>query len=677
MIANCHKHSLLISWLVFTIFVLLTAFYSQSSMSGWILMNQPFMPVNAANPIYGYSELLGNALIHKENFWSMDQAVLFSEGWSQWISFYYLRCIYPLIISVFQPFIGYLVAAKLVNIACWLGGGLVATLLAGKLSDDAPVARISALTLVGGGAGWLIHVSDYSPHILSFLTYYIGAYALLTRDELYERHGFKWYLTAGILFGLLQLTYSTNLYLLLTLFLLSLRRGNISFLLLTLTVAIAIPMVWNLELVTAKFAFHVLKSGFDTNFIDFFRENRLDVTESSYLKRSTSSWLSHLASFPDLAREVWRIILQFVTFDSPASIIAATLSLALGWKKLRRVILLRMALLFFLPIAGSMVWAEAATARGYLVYGGSIITYSLTAWGLAQLVAWSARQSRPWLGWSCVLIVLGGHLAWNSSFLLGSPATTQGYFSGLNGGFKTVLSAPPQLVSLTGLERPPATNLSSFREAGMIDQEPAPLKPRISSRGLRFAAAFASRTFPFTLILLLALLSLPADRKRKSISMLIAALFILPPMASWAFGGTRAMPTVIFDESIRLRQPAHYDVEIGRPFFDALDHLGSRSSRVEVMLPIAQHAEFRLIGAASPCPETANHCETTLEQLETYLAHSKVLTVGITPTSDEAVLCGWQRNGLPGRRFDASSPILPALEIRVLSEAGNIVLLGF
>src|SRR5215831_11005304 len=85
-----------------------------SQVNPWILATAPFDQAHLTNPVIGYSWLLDGTVIHKENLSPLLQSLTFN-GYLAYPDGYYLRPVYPFLISTLSWLIGLKPAAFAIN----------------------------------------------------------------------------------------------------------------------------------------------------------------------------------------------------------------------------------------------------------------------------------------------------------------------------------------------------------------------------------------------------------------------------------------------------------------------------------------------------------------------------------------------------------------------------------
>ena len=660
------------SWCALVLFVCLSTGLSaigRGERSGWILMTSPIEPSHWSNTMLGYTELLGPEPIHKENIATLSLVLLF-HGAPSPLDMYAVRALYALPGAWLAPFLGAFNALFVVNLAAWAAAAYIAWRLALDLFADR-LAGLLAVLLVGGGIGMVAHIGDYSAHLLSFSVYYAGVLVLVRSGLSKAPQSLRTHLAVGCFLALAALQYNTGLVLTVAVLGAAIGKQRPARIAAAACVALTAQRVWT----TALNFLNARLNGVPWQ--DFY------AVENAYLQRALNGWLEAWQRGPaQAAGEVVFRASEFVTFDSPAVVILgvpAALAVA------RRLQMPRaMALVGLLPFAIALVWATGAGARGYLVYGMSIILYV----SLAGMLAAPVRHS----GWkrafavTAIVVVLATHYAWSTAHLWGWGFPLKAYFLGWDDAAGLLLRHPIAL-SLTGSEATPRLFWGSeaLADSGALNAG--------TVRSVAGSAWYALLASAVVLAYICALAVLTA-RSRGAILVRVAVV------AAIAIGGAAvarlpleqpvSFPVDYGTSTVPAGMGFTYTIRVGETFRGELRRLAApgdilvMNSRVAAdgLIPHL-HGTPRLWIGDSELPLHSLGLfvwQTDFAAATAALETADTLTLRIHATEPLAV-GGWQRHGLPGRILDlgtaAPSPVLPAFELRLLDRRRALKLVGF
>jgi hypothetical protein len=218
--------------LVFLVVSLFWVVVGRDERSGWILMTSPTGADHDGNSLLCYSFLHGDEPFMKEDIPHVGQIGAFCgcldafrrSEYRQ--DFRLFRGLYSLLASLVAPFIGVIPSMLLVNWLSWALCAWVTWRLTRAISGD-ELAGLLSVVLVSGGMGMTTHIGDYSPHLLSFATYYLGVWLIYDSRVYAEQRPWRTHFWLGLYFAIACLAYNTGV-MLVGIYLLSAVRRNFS-----------------------------------------------------------------------------------------------------------------------------------------------------------------------------------------------------------------------------------------------------------------------------------------------------------------------------------------------------------------------------------------------------------------------------------------------------------------
>ena len=635
-----------------------TCVYMGSDRSGWILMTQPFDEVHSANSLLGYSFIREDQVFHKENLTGFRQVAFFS-GFETTPDLYFRRPVYTFIAALFAPLLGIGTSLLIVNLAAWAIAVWLCHRFASRFYRSPAAGRWAAL-LAAAGIGFVMHATDLSAHLLAF-TVYMGGVVLIYESEVWRRKvEARMHLVIGAYLTLASLQYNTGLALLAGYLLLAIRHNSLRLLVLPAVCAIGAQPLWG----WIVGAIYEAQSGMSLS--------DLSTTERDYLGRALRAWGRILTQPPgEAALAVAGILGSFVSFESPLVVLlgAGNLLADVGRSKAGRD-RLRFALPFVaFPLAGALVFATAAPARGYLVYGVSIFFFASAGALLASLVA----RGRA-LSFSLAAAVVCMSVVWSTAHLVNVLGPTKAYMLGMQSATHLFGLAPWDAVALTGREPSPRVfgGAASLIEAGLsTDLVQTPIPRQL---GVRFSVS-ATALLAAVCAILVAL----ATRLGWRIGVMGAALAIAMPALGGA--GIRDLATVVVPDQVHwIERSASlaYEVELSSSVKKRL-LAGLQQGYVVVLFPAyytGDSAVVRIGTQGVAIDRKINERNWLLNSADLIRGLSAADSPKLSVTfagGDDVTFGGWQRVGLPGRTLQSAASgrmqALPAVELRLLRDA--------
>jgi len=658
------------------IFIIIWTSLTRIYGSGWIKTGTAY----GVNSLIGYSYTEGGEVVHKENRSFIQQVSLFSGATTDVVDkFYLLRPVYAYLASLLAPLFGIYGALLAMNILGWLIAGLVTWRLAMKLTNDQTVAMLATL-LVAIGTGFVIHVGDFSAHLWSFTFYYVGILVLYESGIWKQAREWQTHFAIGCFLALDCLEYNTGIVLVLAYVIMSLRHNKLFIVILTTMLALSAQYLWLLSLNIG----YALTSG-QWHWYDLYG------VEREYLSGSLETWLWLLISDPTRwLAEITGKTVEFLSFDFLLLTATGIIGVAVA---VRRNIHKTWPLLLMLtlPIVGSMAYAQRAAARGYLVYGISIILYIYASWLLVQIYRKGGMQFKA------IAIVLGlaitvGQLLWVAAPFTGQTAPIRAYYNGVQHSVASFASGPATMLGISGHSVTPGLfggkatmeEAGAYSGGGTVESRHGIVKRIVLAMGIRSLASFY-------LICLLALYLYQRNNKIQwSVLYALAIIFVFPSLVL----ATTIKNKVIFfnaDEAGpgTVCKQVKYSVNLSDEFLARWDESYQQGMTMQIYFrPVAVRGTPGLYLNNQP----VNLARTDVEglwQVEPETWRSKIDKSGtmlLTYYPEGPVkYLGWQRSNLAGRKISLAGcnekhiqvNVLPALEIRLKHQQGPYRLIGF
>jgi len=674
-------------WIALIGFVLISSVlthYAQNEGSGWLKMTSPVEASHRANSLLDYGTTWGINPIHYENLSSIDQVALFN-GVSATPDLYFMRAVYTFTASLIVPLVGVFNACLLVNYLCWAAAAWITWRLTKQLFRDERAALL-AVVFVTGGMGMIVHIGDYSAHLMAFTVYYLGILLIYESRVWYERRPFKTHLALGLCLALACFQYNTGLALAIGYVAVSIWRNRWYHVLVAAGLAFSAQTIW-LQFLNLLNQVINHAPGW-TNFY---------AVEQQYLGIALSGWINLLLRQPlgVAIASFLRILSEFVLFDSPVVVALGALALILlpRFKHLPRPASLNkqangrdvawfLVVFIGLPLAAALVYAPSATARGYLIYGVSLLFYA----ALASVLIFYLRQTgiRRIVAAAVVVVVVGSHFAWNTAHLWGYFAPVKSYFLGIDDS-QAILAHIPQIVSLTGQEITPALfgGRGTLESAGLFFATPV----RTIQPSLPYTL-LARSLFTFYIVILLLVVARPL-RWRIISAVTVIVVVVLSSVLSVAT--LRELPNPSAESqgiALPTGQRLSYQVTLSDQLADLLEKQYTNGDTVVVYLRASpdQKPQVTLrIGERNLTVTPANFpyfWSVNARDFLDAIRQSRQLALDVT-AQDSTFLTGWQMNGLPDRAITITTPnsprshVLPIVEIRLMSADNRLKVDGF
>lgn len=637
--------------------------------SAWILITQPIEISHSANSLLGYSWIQQGHAVHKENYSAFFQVALFS-GYEVAPDLYFRRPVYTFLATLLSPVLGVATSLLALNLVGWAAAAWLCHRFTMRFYGDAQAARWATL-LATCGIGFVVHVMDLSAHLLSF-TFYFGGVVLVLESEAWRRRvGARAHAVIALYLMVACLQYNTGIALVAAYVLVSFRRNSPILVLGTALAALAAQPAWGWIVGEMYF----LQTGV--------RLPDLSITEREYLLRALDAWRKHLALPPlEAVAFVARTVFSFAFFEGPLVVMLGALNLLADVRRgpEARARLLFAAAFIAMPFAAAMVFAPAANARGYLVYGVSIFFFASCGAAIAARGRRLPSKGLP-LGSAVVLV----SLLWSTAHLVNVLGPAKAYFLGPRHSGALFIPGGWEAMSLTGAEPTPRLfgGKASLAEAGITGVLPSTPLPKY--RGPRYAV-FASALFAVLAGLLLVIASPLGWRVSLVVTVGLLGASVMAGKAMRSFAHV-SIPESSHRIDAGRPQPVVYEISLAESVRTRVV-TELRNGRVATLFPAhftGREPPILRVGATQvPLARWTEmvwsiDAPTLLAALATPNARLSITLSG----SDQPVMGGWQRVGLPGRRLVSPEaggpPTLPAVEIRLLRDlkSGAPVLIAY
>jgi hypothetical protein len=596
--------------------------------------------------LYGYNFTLDGAPLMAENTHYLDQTLMFSGAGSRFSMYFTsIRPLYAFLASTGAAVIGVVPALQLVNYLSWLLAAAVTWRFTRLRHQGVPAAVVATL-LVGAGLGFVIHVHDYSPHILPFALSYLGILMVYESRVWDSPRPWSAHLVIGSYLALVSLTYSAGLVLAVAYVLVAVRHNR----LVHVGSAAALAL-------SAQYAWAVVLNLVNARLLGRWAWVNVQGIEQQYLADSLRDWLALALQPSALAARLAGGLAEFMSFECPVLVVLGVW----WWFRQPASPGQRWFDVVFggLPVAVGLLYLNASTTRGYLVYGMSLLLYATLA---AGAVAWFGRAGRRG-GMAVVAALLATQLAWSGAHLWGYMLPAKmffgfGYLAWIPGVAAQWRPVPAR--SFTSAEPTPVMfgGAATLAEAGAYSAIASP-PPKYS---LAFAAAMRA-----ALVAYLAALALAIGGRRRAIPIASTAvlLWIVPPALAQA-SPPPAPPVVSTFESIGVDpgQTLRASVALDEAFLADLAAQPS-GARVRFFVWTLQPTSATRVtnGAGVMLAHGADgrsflDAALDVTAVRAALAHSRrlELEIEVAPDRPAVTVFGWQRAGQPGARRCSSPP---------------------
>lgn len=657
------------------------AWYGRNQRSGWLQsVGFPGDEASASLPLFGYNFLLGPQPLFAENAPFLGQICFFngvSTDRDCWSDFYLNRPLYAFLASGFTPLVRGVNAFLLVNWLAWALCAWAGWRLSRKLFNDSLAALLTVI-LVSGGIGMMIHIGDYSAHLLAFATYYVGVYLLYDSGVLFKQQPWRTHWMLSVFFALACLVYGTGIILIGIYLLVAWRHNRWYQVAVTTLVPLAVRPLWVASL-------------------PYLGANLLlkDDTEMAILQVALQNWqnLFHESWFKFLT-EAARRLGEFACFDSPIVVLGGVLSFwifpqtkAARWFGL---------VVMVLPLMVSWIYSSNTDNRGYTIYEVSLWVYCL----LGRLFARGLRDHRRWLrlaGWLALGIVIASHFTWATAHLWGWLGPSKAYLLGPEKAWCYFVHPHTEVLNMTGAERTPILfgGRSSLVRAGAYSRT---AETQIEPSEVSWLTGLQRRASLWGLLVAFAALAIRSVRRRVLVIASLTGFLMLS--AAHAQATFRTVPNYVDNTAAFAVEPGgkfEYRIALSPAFLSTLIEQTEQQDKLALFIPAWREwantscdPEGTVTANAtsfSVSPEGFHWVLNDTQSALKDLAREGCVQINVTNTSDAPMnFFGWQRRDLPGRQIVSTSSkgisteppeILPAIEIRVWRPDGSLKLAGF
>ncbi len=661
------------------LFVVMSVLWTAGSLhfgSAWIKTGS----AHGINSILGYSETERGNVVHKENRSFLQQIAMFSGATTEVMDkFYIVRPAYAYMAAFLAPALGIVGAALAMNWLGWAIAAFCAWHFATRLFAD-PLAGLLAVAFVGTGMGFTVHIADYSAHLLAFATYYAGIVVLFYSRVWETPKSRAVHLALGAFLALCCLTYNMGLALVVAYAVIAIRHNRPIDVALGVVVALSAQYAWVATLNIG----YALKSG-DWVWYDLY------ANDGSYFRASMQDWLTLWSNPLNGIRGSVAIALQFLSFEFPLTVTAGLIALAAFLlKEWRRGLVL--LVLFAMPIVGAMAYSQRAAARGYLVFGISLIVFVALAGFLAKHIR-DGTPGRRLASAGFAIALLIGQAAWSGAHFIGHLGPLRGYYIGIDRAVGELTHPPMDVFSLTEAAPRPAWfgGTAPFDQIGLY--QAAGPEQTGGSFLHRLAVSLGSRALlSLYVTLLIALVCVLYGRSAsRGVVASLVAIYLLPSiaMAATVRETFRFVPIDQAGAGIKCRA-MHYTIQLSDDFRRRVAAFDASRTRLELF--------FRGLTGDQRVPEVALDGRNVAvepgadegrwmvkdENWQRRIGAARTVELRYLYQSEVRYL-GWQRDGLPGRSlsFDGCADagirpaVLPVLELRVVAPDGAPLLVAF
>lgn len=623
----------------------------QPDRTGFLAFSLPVIEANRANSMWGFAHLVKGAPVMAETIPAAEQVTWFSGQRRSDNNFRYLRAGYAWAAVTLLPFLEPMQSLITFNVLAWLASLTCVWLIAREMFQDDLTACFTTM-LATVGSGYAFHWDAATPHLFSFALYSLGILMLLRTGIHSTPQPWPIHLALGLFLGLVSLVYNVWLMLAFVYVVSGFRKQNLLHMLGCGLVAVTFQAMWQCIL-----------PGLGINVVH---------VEGEYLQRALTSWA-----------EAWKIggghfLLQTIRFaleavtslDSPVILLLGLAGL-FTLKKEHRLFVFSGIIA---PVLACTLFAPAAGARGYIVFGSSCL------WFLAagRLLALGVRP--PGLIRSATILTLILALllqvAWSTSILQGWAGPEITFLLGWDQGGALLIESSPEVISLTGRDAIPklwgghgtASTLHAYHQVS----HSAPERSRI--------LAWLSRWLFWVGGAALCCSVITHAWKRVYVvfgfvafMLVLTEIALLMPAVDLAYWEMNQACVLNPGEALTTRIEVSKDV----------------SQRLQKTLILDEADYFLYVPTTDDCQIRwfANHQEVSLsnpEKREARIANPSILTspseavvweVTLTNRSQDALrISGWQNRQTPGKTVNQPHAIcLPALEIRVRDRRTGIL----
>jgi hypothetical protein len=619
--------------------------------SPWVLATQPVEWSHAANSMLGFSFIEGGTVLHKEN-WSAIQQVAFLSGADAAPDLYFRRATYAFAASLLTPILGVSWALVAVNVLSWLLAVCACHHFAKTLYGERAATWASALCIAG--IGFSVHLLDLSAHLLSFALY-MGGMALVAGTNVWrESRPLRIHLVIAIYLAFACLEYNTGIALTLAYAVVAIRRNRAMHVLLAVAIAVSAPLAWE-AMVEAIIQYrHGAAMQSMAN------------TEQLYLQEAIARWKAIFAQpLPDALGSAGRLLMQFLSFENPWVALLGALGLVWqGRSAAGRSRLLLMAPFVALPIASAFVFATRAAARGYLVYGISLVFFASCGACLS-----SVDDSRLRRGIGAALVAFS--CAWSLAHLADMLGPVKAYMLGFDHAWHLFAPGGVRVLSLSADEVIPRVfgGQATLLEAGLGDRLPV---TRVAGDRVAGYAMAASAIF---LVLTVALMA-AVLRLQWRMALLASVVLACIPWINSRFSAIHA-EVFSFESAVVLdSSPLTYVIHVSSNARDAILRC-LRNGEAPALFAASYTGRpppSVVIGSTpvriAPSP-LRGIWELDAAELRSGLEVGNTRLAVTFPGGTSIVLAGWQRRGLDGRELiTAGVPpaTAPHIELRLLRD---------
>jgi len=373
-----------------------------SAVNPWIMSTAPLSRISQTNQVIGYSWLLDGRAFFKENLSPLFNSLVFN-GYFYWPDGYYLRPLYPYLISLCSWLLGLRPAAQLINFIAYAVVVVITGLLARDLSGRRRIG-LWAGAMAAVSTGLFVHLNDFSAHILDHAVYIVVVFAVFRSNVWCKPRPTQVHLRLGLLLAIASLTYPNGIALTVAYILTAFFYSRLRDIALGATLGILSGPLWHMVLAAAYAKYFSIDIG------NLYLENF-----STDLRASLVEWLQelHLGLLPFTAALAHPLIdCLFVGFP-PLVIFGLIAVIAAHWRHLPR--LWFFLVFFFITFVGPVLFSYGAAGRGYLA--APSVPLLAVALAMVLLGGEHVRWRKPGVAMFAVLLI--GQALWSTAYLVG------------------------------------------------------------------------------------------------------------------------------------------------------------------------------------------------------------------------------------------------------------------
>ena len=339
----------------------------------WVLVTAPLTPLYSTNAVIGYSWLLNGDVTHKENMSPLYNSLIF-YGFPSTPDGYYLRSVYPYLVSISSWVLELKASALFVNYLAYATIVVVTGLFAFELT-----LRRAVACAAGGSAavttGVIVHLNDLSAHMVGNAVFALVTLAVFRSNVWRERRPTIVHLRIGLLLFIGHLAYPNGLVLTAAYGATAIGRSRWWDVALGMGCGIIAGPIW----------LHVLDVAY-SNFFGLHNRALFQDDFGRVLQESLSGWIGvfHSGPVPFLGA-VARPLIDSLFVGFPPLVLAGAVAIFLVHRHdLRR--LWFFVVFFSVTYIGPVLFSMSVLARGYIAFASMPLLVASLATALLERV---------------------------------------------------------------------------------------------------------------------------------------------------------------------------------------------------------------------------------------------------------------------------------------------------